>query len=65
MANFLTRTDATFIVSLTKVATFVEMPSIKAMNSGPGSLQSKLMRRICAFMVLSAAGSFSVTTTTC
>lgn len=41
------------------------MPSRRAINKGPISLQSKSIRRICALSILRASESSAATTTTC
>jgi hypothetical protein len=50
IAKYSTTTDATFIPKLTSIATSVDTPSMRAMNSGPTSLQIKSIRLICALM---------------
>ena len=50
IAKYSTTTDATFIPKLTKIATSVDTPSMRAMNSGPISLQVRSIRLICALM---------------
>jgi hypothetical protein len=50
IAKYSTVTDARFIPRLTKIATSVDTPSMKAMKRGPISLQARSMRLICALI---------------
>lgn len=50
MVKYSTSTDAALIANVTHTAISVDLPSIKAITSGPNSLQNKSMRRIRAFM---------------
>lgn len=48
MARYSIGIDTALIPRSTKIATFVEAPLIKAMKSGPASLQNRSIRRIRA-----------------
>lgn len=67
IAMYSTMTEATFIPKLTKIATSVDMPSMKAMKRGPISLQVRSIRLICAFITrlwsvrYTAPGSINLT----
>ncbi len=59
IAKYSVGTDRTLIPMSTKIAIFVEAPSINAMKSGPTSLHTKSIRRIRAFRTISIIGILS------
>jgi hypothetical protein len=62
--KYSTRTDARFMPSVEHTAAGTDAAAISATVKGPSNLQNRSMRRIRAFMLLRAASSPSVMTTT-
>jgi hypothetical protein len=64
IAKYSTATDATFIPKLTNIAASVDIPSIRAINRGPISLQVKSIRLICAFITILRLAKYNMTALT-